>query len=117
MCVQRRLRSACASAQSDQSLHCPIERLLILGGSNEYPQSMFLNRNKINQVNPCKPQFYYIKVGFKGSKLHMCVFVMSSAVINPQWLELPMSRTNYSGPKMSEPLKFSCVMGDIGFIL
>ena len=36
------------------------------GGSNEYPQSMFLSRNKKNNVYPCKPQFYYIKVGFKG---------------------------------------------------
>ena len=38
----------------------------VRGGSNEYPQSMFLNRNKKNYVYPCKPQFYYIKVGFKG---------------------------------------------------
>ena len=36
------------------------------GGSNEYPQSMFLSRNKNNNVYPCKPQFYYIKVGLKG---------------------------------------------------
>ena len=36
------------------------------GGSNKYPQSMFLSRNKKNNVYPCKPQFYYIKVGFKG---------------------------------------------------
>ena len=36
------------------------------GGSNEYPQSMFLSRNKKNNAYPCKPQFYYIKVGFKG---------------------------------------------------
>ena len=36
------------------------------GGSNEYPQSMLLGRNKKNNVYPCKPQFYYIKVGFKG---------------------------------------------------
>ena len=36
------------------------------GGSNEYPQSMFLSRNKKNNVYPCKPQFYCIKVGFKG---------------------------------------------------
>ena len=36
------------------------------GGSNEYPQSMFLSRNKKNNVFPCKPQFYYIKVGFHG---------------------------------------------------
>ena len=38
-----------------------------LSGSNEYPQSMFLSRNKKNNVYPCKPQFYYVlKVGFKG---------------------------------------------------
>ena len=36
--------------------------------SNEYLQSMFLSRNKKNNVYPCKPQFYYIKVGFKGVK-------------------------------------------------
>ena len=34
------------------------------GGSNEYPQSMFLSRNKENNVYLCKPQYYYIKVGF-----------------------------------------------------
>ena len=39
------------------------------GCSNEYPQSMFLSRNKKNNVYPCKPQFYYIKVGFKGVKI------------------------------------------------
>ena len=38
-------------------------------GSNEYPQSMFLSRTKENNVYPCKPQFYYIKVGFKGVKI------------------------------------------------
>ena len=39
------------------------------GGSNDYPQSMFLSRNKKNNVYPCKPQFYYIKVGFKEVKI------------------------------------------------
>ena len=29
------------------------------GGSNEYPQSMFLSRNKKNNVYPCKLQIYY----------------------------------------------------------
>ena len=33
------------------------------GGSNEYPQSMFLSRNKINNVYPCKPQFLLFKSG------------------------------------------------------
>ena len=39
------------------------------GGSNEYPQSMFLLANKKNNVYPNKPQFYYIKVGFKGVRI------------------------------------------------
>ena len=39
------------------------------GSSNEYPQSMFLSRNKKNNAYPCKPQFYNIKVGFKGVKI------------------------------------------------
>ena len=39
------------------------------GGSNKYPQSMFLSEIKKNNVYPCKPQFYYIKVGFKGVKI------------------------------------------------
>ena len=33
------------------------------GGSNEYPQCMFWIKNK---VYPCTPQFFNIKVGFKG---------------------------------------------------
>ena len=52
---------------SDQNIDCgyslePPRR----GGSNAYPQSMFLSRNMKNNVYPCKPQFYYINVGFKG---------------------------------------------------
>ena len=39
------------------------------GISNEYPQSMFLSRNKKNRVYLCKPQFFYINVGFKGVKI------------------------------------------------
>ena len=39
------------------------------GGSNKYPQSMFLNKDKKNNVYPCKPQFYSIKVEFKGIKI------------------------------------------------
>ena len=39
------------------------------GSSNEYQQYMFLLRNKKNNVYPCKPQFNYIKVGFKGVKI------------------------------------------------
>ena len=46
------------------------------GGSNEYPQYMFLSRDKKINVYPCKPQFYCIKVGFEESNLHRHVFVM-----------------------------------------
>ena len=49
---------------SAQNIHCeyslePPRR----GGSNEYPQSMFLSRNKKNNEYTCKPKFYCIKVG------------------------------------------------------
>ena len=43
------------------------------GGSNEYLQSMFLSRNKKNNVHPCKPQFSCIK-------LYRRVFVMIKIV-------------------------------------
>ena len=51
------------------------------GGSNEYPQSMFLSRNKKNIVYPCKTQFYNIKVGFKGIKIIYVCVINSSIVI------------------------------------
>ena len=44
------------------------------GGSNEYPQSMFLSRNKKNNVYSCKPQSYYIKVEFKRVKIKKGTF-------------------------------------------
>ena len=44
------------------------------GGSIEYPLSMFLSRNKKNNVHPCKLQFYYIKVGFKVVKIIQACF-------------------------------------------
>ena len=44
------------------------------GGSSEYPQSMFLSRNKKINVYPCKPQFYFIKVGLKGLKTFLACF-------------------------------------------
>ena len=55
---------------ADQNIDCgyslePPRR----GGSNEYLQSMFLSRNKKNNVYPCKPQFCYLKVGFKVVKI------------------------------------------------
>ena len=34
----------------------------------------FLSKNK-NNVYPCKPQFYYIKVGFKGGQNSIGMFL------------------------------------------
>ena len=44
------------------------------GGSNEYQQSMFLSRNKKNNVYPCKPQFYNIQVGLKVDNIIQTCF-------------------------------------------
>ena len=55
---------------SAQNIDCgyPLEPPL-RGGSNAYPQSMFLSRNQKNNVYPCKPQVYGVKVEFKGVKI------------------------------------------------
>ena len=45
------------------------------GRSNGYPQSMFSRKNKKNNVYRCKPQLYYIKVGFKGLKIIKACFL------------------------------------------
>ena len=36
---------------------------------------MLLSRNKKNNVYPCKPQFYAIKVGFKGVNIIQACFL------------------------------------------
>ena len=51
---------------SAQNIDC-VYLLKWRGSSNKYPQSIFERNKKIN-VDPCKPQFYSIKVGFKGVK-------------------------------------------------
>ena len=38
------------------------------------PTMYVFSRNKKNNVYPCKPQFYYIKVGFKGVKFIYACF-------------------------------------------
>ena len=41
---------------------------------------MLLSRNKKIMYTPVNPQFYYIKVGFKESKLYRYVFVMRNRI-------------------------------------
>ena len=50
---------------------------------------MFLCRNKKNNVYPCKPQFYYIKIGFKGSKLYRYLFVTEQPAYLCSLIRLP----------------------------
>ena len=45
------------------------------GGSKKYPQSMFLSRNKNNNVYPYKPQVLLYKSGLRGSILYRYVFL------------------------------------------
>ena len=47
-----------------------------------YSQSMFLSRNKNNNVYPCKPQFYYIKWGLMESTLYRYVFMTVLSSMN-----------------------------------
>ena len=44
------------------------------GGSNEYPQSMFLSRNKENKVYPCKPPVLLYKSGVEGGQNYIDLF-------------------------------------------
>ena len=59
------------------------------GGSNEYHNVRF--GSKIRKLGiPLKPQFYYIKVGFKGYTFHGHAFLMISTKINePHLLQDP----------------------------
>ena len=63
------------------------------GGSNDYPRSMFWSKIKKTNVYPCKPHFYYIRVGCKG------VFITRTCfrdVITPYGLSLDSLRRDDS---------------------
>ena len=54
---------------------------------------MFLSRNKKNNEYPIKPQFYYIKVGFKGVKTyntyrHVFMTLLTLLVLNFEYVHL-----------------------------
>ena len=51
------------------------------------PTIYVLSRNKKNNVYPCKPQFYYIKVGFKGVKIIQVCFRDAATLVisNARW--------------------------------
>ena len=66
------------------------------GSSKEYPQSMFLSRNKKNNVYPCKPQFYYIKVRFKGGQNYIGMFSWLGRIYFPEgtWHSFKQTRSH-----------------------
>ena len=72
------------------------------GGSNEYPQSMFLSRNKKIMHTPVNPSFtiYICKWGLRGSKLYRHVFVMIALVHNQLKLK-NLSANFYWRPRSS----------------
>ena len=66
------------------------------GGSNEYPQSMFLRRNKKNNVYPCKPEFYYIKIRFMGVNIIYACFRDDISICSPLKVLTSMQSSYYS---------------------
>ena len=66
------------------------------GGSNEYPQSTFSSRNKKHNDTPVNPNFFCIKVGFKGSKLNRHVFMMNQNKIFSIKIK-PKRKTSFRG--------------------
>ena len=53
---------------------------------------------------PCKPKFYHIKVGLKGSKLYRRVFVMDKIFLE---LQLDLIETGHSNS-----CKIACVISE-----
>ena len=83
---------------SAQNIDCgyslePLRR----GGSNEYPQSMFCAEKIKNNVYPCKPQFYYIKVGFKGIKIIYSRTSMARTSLGPWKFVRDVSSSSHWG--------------------
>ena len=63
---------------------------------------MVFSRNKKNNVYPCKSQFYFIKVGFKGSKLYRFIFMMGGISY-----EL---KNKFESATVNEPLGFKAIV-------
>ena len=77
---------------------------------------MFLSRNKKNKVYPCKPQFYYIKVGFKRVKIIKVCFRDDKAE-NPSldthfsldWLQSTVTKSVWRNPRDQMTRCIECV--------
>ena len=74
---------------------------------------MFLSKSTKNNVYPCKPQFYCIKVGFKATKLYKQVFVMPGSEFCPYTVGI-FSDEVWCAEKQTERQAVS--LGEIGNI-
>ena len=73
------------------------------GGSNEYPHSMFLSNNKKNNVYPCKPKFYCIKVeSFLGWVLLLGLFLYIVLTIGQRFPPMKMCPFSYIPLKITK---------------
>ena len=68
------------------------------GGSNEYPQSIFWAEISLKFEYPCIPQFYCIKVGFKGGQHYIGMFLWCNEQFRLTY-RLPISISEISHKK------------------
>ena len=61
------------------------------GGSNEYPQSMFWNKNKKNMYAPTYPSFAIYKWDIRRYILHRHVILMYNSFIFPGKFEFEVN--------------------------
>ena len=61
---------------------------------------MFSSKNKKNNVYPSKPQFYYIKLGFKGVKIIYCRHVFMMISLEGEPIALKMESISLSDIKL-----------------
>ena len=75
------------------------------GGSNKYPRSMFLSRNKKNNVYSCKPQFYYLKVGFRQNYIGMFSWCLLPSKVSTMLDRLHQTQDVIQGSAWEKPCK------------
>ena len=65
------------------------------GSSDEYPQSLFWNKNKKNKYTSANPSFLYIKVGLNGAYFSWTCFPDVSADFFYKQIPLPGKHVTY----------------------
>ena len=86
-----------------------------LRGSELY-RHVFVMRNKKNNVYSCKPQFYYIKMGFKGVNIILTCFPLRKHAYSTILEILPPKNENFQ-IKISDIFHISAQNIDCGYSL